>query len=108
MGGLLLEFLGIWGNHTHFHKANSPQLHYASQGLQSWIFIYTSMCCNSSFKTRKQTLMFIFDKLIKLKIYQEVLMFNTSKAYNSLKTGLAERHLCRLWYHDCQDEDWRI
>ena len=35
-------------------------------------------------------------------------MFNTSKAYNSIKTGLAERHLCRLWYHDYQDEDWRI
>ena len=35
-------------------------------------------------------------------------MFDTRKAYNSIKTGLAERHLCRLWYHDCQDEDWRI
>ena len=35
-------------------------------------------------------------------------MFNTSKAYNSIKTGLAERHLCRLWYYDYQDEDWRI
>ena len=39
----------------------------------------------------------IFNNLFKFRSYQIALVFNISKAYNSIKTGLVEKHLRRLW-----------
>ena len=35
-------------------------------------------------------------------------MFNITKAYNSIKTGLVEKHLRRFWFHiNPLSEDWK-
>ena len=54
------------------------------------------------------TLADIFNNLFKFRSYQIALVFNISKAYNSIKTGLVEKHLRTLWFHFNPQEDWKI
>ena len=51
----------------------------------------------------------IFNNLFKFRSYQIALVFDISKAYNSIKTGLVEKHLRRLWFRvNPQHDDWKI
>ena len=54
------------------------------------------------------TLADIFNNLLKFRSYQVGLVFDITKAYNSIKTGIVERHLCWLWFRKSPDEDWRM
>ena len=54
------------------------------------------------------TLANIFENLFKFRSYQIALVFNISKAYNSIRTGMAEKHLRRLWFCINPQEDWKI
>ena len=64
---------------------------------------------NSSFRNRStnlnditvkgpNTLADIYNNLFKFRSYQVALIFDITKAYNSIKTGLVEKHLRRLWF----------
>merc|ERR1712002_849575 len=44
------------------------------------------------------TLADIYNNLFKFRSYQVALIFDITKAYNSIKTGLVEKHLRRLWF----------
>ena len=44
------------------------------------------------------TLADIYNNLFKFRSYQVALVFNITKAYNSIKTGLMEKHLRRFWF----------
>ena len=51
----------------------------------------------------------IFNNLFKFRSYQIALVFNTSKAYNPINTGLVEKHLRRLWFRvNPQHDEWKI
>ena len=74
---------------------------------------------NSSFKNRTtnlnnltvkgpNTLADIFENLFKFRSYQIALVFDISKAYNSIRTGMVKKHLRRLWFHFNPQEDWKI
>ena len=74
---------------------------------------------NSTFKNGKtnlndltvkgpNTLADIYDNLIKFKSYKDALVYDITNAYNSIKTGLAERHLRRLWYRESPEQEWKI
>ena len=54
------------------------------------------------------TLVDILDNLLKFQSYEVVLVFDITKAYNSIKTGLAEHHLRRLLYVDGTQKDWKV
>ena len=55
------------------------------------------------------TLAQIFDNLVKFRSYQIGLVYNITKAYNSIKTGIVEKHLCRFWMRtDPKAQDWKI
>ena len=45
------------------------------------------------------TLADVYDNLFKFRSYQVAFMFDITKAYNSTKTGLVEKHLRRFWFH---------
>ena len=51
------------------------------------------------------TLADIFENLLKFRSYQIALVFDISKAYNSIRTGMVEKHLRRLWFHFNPQED---
>ena len=74
---------------------------------------------NSSFKNGKtnlndicvkgpNTLADIFENILKFRSYQVALVFDITKAYNSIKTGIVEKNLRRFWF--CQDpqDKWRM
>merc|ERR1711895_277323 len=75
---------------------------------------------NSSFRNRSinlnditvkgpNTLADIYNNLFKFRSYQVALIFDITKAYNSIKTGLVEKHLRRLWFRQNPDiEDWKL
>ena len=44
------------------------------------------------------TLADIYNNLFKFRSYQVALVFDITKAYNSIKTGLIEKHLRRFWF----------
>ena len=47
--------------------------------------------------------------MFKFRSYQVTLVFDITKAYNSIKTGLVERHLRRFWFRENPDtDDWKI
>ena len=52
------------------------------------------------------TLADIFDNLFKFRSYQIALVFDISKAYNLIKTGMVKKHLRRLWFHFNPQEEW--
>ena len=55
------------------------------------------------------TLADIYNNLFKFRSYQVALVFDISKAYNSIKTGLIEKHLRRLWFQvNPQHCYWKI
>ena len=51
------------------------------------------------------TLVDLYSNLLKSRSYQVALVFNITKAYNSITTGLVERHIKRLWVRESPDED---
>ena len=55
------------------------------------------------------TLADVYDNLFKFRSYQVALMFDITKAYNSIKTGLVEKHLRRFWFCiNPLSEEWKI
>ena len=55
------------------------------------------------------TLADIYNNLFKFRSYQVALVFDITKAYNSIKTGLVERHLWRFWFRENpESDDWKI
>ena len=44
------------------------------------------------------TLVDIFENLLKFRSYQVALIFNITKAYNSIRTGIVEKNLRRFWF----------
>ena len=55
------------------------------------------------------TLADIYNNLFKFRSYQVALVFNITKAYNSIKTGLVEGHLQRFWFReDLGTDEWKI
>ena len=54
------------------------------------------------------TLADIYNNLFKFRSYQVTLVFDITKAYNSIKTGLVERHLWRFWFRENPEtDDWK-
>merc|ERR1712030_80592 len=55
------------------------------------------------------TLADIYNNLFKFRSYEIALIFDITKAYNSIKTGLVEKHLRRLWFRqDPKHEEWKV
>ena len=55
------------------------------------------------------TLADIYNNLFKFRSYQVTLIFDITKAYNSIKTSLVERHLQRFWFRENpESDDWKI
>ena len=54
------------------------------------------------------TLADIFENLFKFRSYQVALIFDISKAYNSIRAGMVKKHLRRLWFHFNPQNDWRL
>ena len=50
----------------------------------------------------------IFDHLIKFRSYEMALVYDVTKAYNSMKTRQVERHVWRLWMRLSSEEDWQV
>ena len=53
------------------------------------------------------TLADIFENILKFRSYKVALIFDNTKAYNSIRTGIIEKNLRILWF--CQDpqDEWR-
>merc|ERR1712112_725435 len=73
---------------------------------------------NSSFKNGKtnlndicvkgpNTLADIFENLLKFCSYQVALIFNITKAYNSIRTGIVEKKLRRFWFRENPQDNWK-
>ena len=54
------------------------------------------------------TLADIYENLFKFRSYQVALIFDISKAYNSIRTGLVKKHLRRLWFRFNPQEEWKL
>ena len=55
------------------------------------------------------TLNDIYNNLFKFRSYQVTLVFDITKLYNSIKTGLAERQLQKFWFRENPEtDDWKI
>ena len=55
------------------------------------------------------TLADLFNNLFKFRSYQVTLVFDITKAYNSIKTRMVERHLQRFWFRENPaTDDWKI
>ena len=52
---------------------------------------YRVIQCLGGYKTRC--------KGSKLMLYEQGVVYDVIKVYNSIKTTLVERHVCRLWFH---------
>ena len=52
------------------------------------------------------TLVDLYENLIKFRGYQQGVVFDFTKAYNSIKTTMVERHVRRLWFHKQDTECW--
>ena len=53
------------------------------------------------------TLNCLFTNLIRFHSYETGLVFDYTKAYNSIQTGTVECHLRRLWMRFSKDEPWQ-
>ena len=73
---------------------------------------------NSSFKNGKtnlndicvkgpNTLADIFENILKFRSYQVALIFDITKAYNSIRTGIIEKNLRRFWFRQDLQDEWR-
>merc|ERR1712237_307113 len=71
---------------------------------------------NSSFRNRAtnlndlmikgpNTLADLYSNLLKFRSYEIALVFNITKAYNSITTGLVERHIRRPWFRESPEEN---
>ena len=49
----------------------------------------------------------IFENLLKFRSYQVALIFDITKAYNSIWTGIVEKNLRRFWFRQDPQEDWK-
>ena len=47
-----------------------------------------------------------YENLIKFRGYKQGVVYDLTKAYNSIKTTLVERHVHRLWFHKSESEPW--
>ena len=55
------------------------------------------------------TLADLFSNLLKFRGYEVGLVYDITKAYNSMKTGLVEKHVRRLWMRMNPDtDDWQL
>ena len=74
---------------------------------------------NSSFKNGKtnlndicvkgpNNLADIFENILKFRSYQVALIFDITKAYNSIKTGIVEKNLKRFWFRQDPQDKWRM
>ena len=52
------------------------------------------------------TLNDIYNNLVKFRSYEIGLMFDLTKAYNSLLTGMVERHCRRMWMRLSPEDPW--
>ena len=52
------------------------------------------------------TLADLYKNLIKFRGYEQGVMYDFTKPYNSIKTTFVERHVCRLWFHRSESEPW--
>ena len=49
----------------------------------------------------------MFDIMVRFRCYECGLVFDLTKAYNSLLTGIVEKHLRRLIWRFSSDQDWQ-
>ena len=61
---------------------------------------------NSCLPTGPNSLNPMVDIMIRFRCHEVAMLFDLSKAYNSLHTGLVERHLRRFVYRFNPEEDW--
>ncbi len=54
------------------------------------------------------TLNDIYNNLVKFRSYQVGLMYDLTKAYNSMKTDEVEIHCRRFWMRFSAEEDWEL
>ena len=54
------------------------------------------------------TLNCLFSNLVRFRGYEVALVGDSSKAYNSIKTGQIERHVRRYFFRFSQNEPWKI
>ena len=54
------------------------------------------------------TLNCLFSNLIKFRNYEIALVGDIKKAYNSIKTGLNEKHTRRNWIRFSQQDEWKV
>ena len=52
------------------------------------------------------TLADLYENLIKFRGYKQGIVYDFTKAYNSIKTTLVERHIRRLWFRQSESEPW--
>ena len=53
------------------------------------------------------TLADIFENLLKFRSYQVALIFDITKAYNSIRTGIVEKNLRRFWFRENPEDNWK-
>ena len=54
------------------------------------------------------TLVDLFNNLLKFRGYEVGLVYDITKAYNSMWTGLVEKHVRRLWMRMDPEEEWKL
>merc|ERR1712121_477475 len=54
------------------------------------------------------TLNCLFSNLVRFRSYQVALVGDISKAYNSIKTGIVERHVRRYWFRFSPNDSWKV
>ena len=54
------------------------------------------------------TLNDLFDNMVKFRAYEVAVAGDISKAYNSLYTGLVERHTKRFWMRFSTEDEWAV
>ena len=47
------------------------------------------------------------DITLRFRCYEDAFMFDLSKAYNTMRTGVVEKHLRRFLWRWNEDEDWQ-
>ena len=52
------------------------------------------------------TLADLYENLIKFRGYEQGVVYDFTKVYNSIKTTMVERHIRRLWFCKSETEPW--
>ena len=63
---------------------------------------YLNVCLPKGFKSLNS----MWDVMVRFKCHEVGLVFNLTKAYNSLHTGIVEKHLRRLIWRFNPEDDW--